>query len=912
LELAAHEGLVDSELATGHHADVVADLVALVARYPMRERFRAQLIIALYRSGRQVDALQTQREARTYLLDELGLDPGIELQALERAVLAHDPALAAPIPLKRIAAAPGIPTPLTSFVGRHRELTLLEEAVTRSRLTSVVGPGGVGKSRLVLELIRRGLLDCDEVWFVELAPVTPTGVSDAVAVGVGALERAPLGGQPALTPVQRAIERLGRRDVVVILDSCEHVAAAASTCAMALLAACPGLRLVTTSRVSIGIPGEHQIALGPLDLEESAELFVARARAVQPLFTTGAETDEELIELCRHLDGLPLAIELAAARTKILPVPEIADRLRNRFELLRRTERAGPSRHEGLEAAIDWSYELLFDDERRTFRRLAVFTGGATIEAAECLCGPDALDVASRLVDRSLLVADTSGRTVRFDMLESLRAYGVERLAACGELAATRSDHLQWYIHLVERVDREVRGANQLEWLARLDNEHDNVRAALRHAVEHDPAGALRLVGGVVLPWWFRGRLQETRHWVETSLAAGSDQSPILRARLLAACGLLAEPNKPAVGEETGNELHFSLITAEARQREAIAIYLAEGSEWDTATARLMLLSTLARRASAGEAIDHDEVDALVNASSTVFDRLGDDHSSAIVRVTDAIAAVVFGDVARAESSIVAAMPFARRSGDRFAASRIEYVLGILDELSYDPKAAYRHIERSLRLLDELGMHQAVTSQARLLAPLAARCGEPELAAQWRAFVSGRGDAWTHYDGTVLASARNHEGLHARAAGDLGRATDAHTAALEWYATAGIPSGVAFTESCLGFLAAGRGDHAESASHHTAALVAATTSPDPAALALALEGRATELDDPVARAILLGAAGSLWDATMPSTVPTHRRDVGAAADEARRAIGAEAFTLAFAEGAALDRRAALTFARRSV
>ena len=180
--------------------------------------------------------------------------------------------------------------------------------------------------------------------------------------------------------------------------------------------------------------------------------------------------------------------------------------------------------------------------------------------------------------------------------------------------------------------------------------------------------------------------------------------------------------------------------------------------------------------------------------------------------------------------------PSPRRSGDRFSASRIEYVLGILDELSYDPKAAYRHIERSLRLLDELGMHQAVTSQARLLAPLAARCGEPELAAQWRAFVSGRGDAWTHYDGTVLASARNHEGLHARAAGDLDRAADAHAAALEWYTTAGIPSGVAFTESCLGFLAAGRGDHPDSASHHTAALVAATAASDPAALALASGG----------------------------------------------------------------------------
>ena len=210
---------------------------------------------------------------------------------------------------------------------------------------------------------------------------------------------------------------------------------------------------MTTSREPLGIEGERQVVVGPLGDDESAALFVERARAVQPMFTAGADGDGELVELCRHLDGLPLAIELAAARTKTLPVPEIADRLRDRFQLLRRTQRAGTSRHEGLEAAIDWSYELLFDDERRTFRRLAVFAGGATIEAAERMCGPDAFELASRLVDRSLLVADTAGRSARFAMLESLRAYGLQRLAEAGELDAARADHLR-VVHRARRAGR--------------------------------------------------------------------------------------------------------------------------------------------------------------------------------------------------------------------------------------------------------------------------------------------------------------------------------------------------------------------------------------------------------------------------------------------------------------------------
>jgi predicted ATPase len=676
-----------------------------------------------------------------------------------------------------------------------------------------------------------------------------------------------------------------------------------------LLSGCPGLRVVTTSREPLGIEGERHVVIGPLGDADSAALFVERARAVQPMFAT--EVDDELVDLCRHLDGLPLAIELAAARAKTLPVPEIADRLRDRFQLLRRTQRAGTSRHEGLERAIDWSYDLLFDEERRTFRRLAVFAGGATIEAVERMCGPDAFEVASRLVDRSLLVADTAGRSTRFTMLESLRAYGVQRLEEAGELDAARADHLAWCVELADVVNLRSRGPEQLRWLGRLDEEHDNIRAALTYAVDHDPAAALQLVASVIMPWWFRGRRRETRQWIEASLAAGRDAPPALQARVMATGGLLAEPTSPTVVEDgAGGAIHDELALAEARQRRALEIYGGGDDVLDTAFARLLLLATLTRQASAGQPVDRAEAAALADESAAAFDALGNDYGSAVVRVTDAIMAVCHGELAQAEAAAEAALPFARRNEERFSLSRISYVLGMIADLRGDARSAYRHIEQSLRLLDELGVHQAVTAQARLLAPLAGRCDEPELAAQWMAFVSDRGDGWTHYDGTVIASARNHAGLAARAAGDLDAAGAAHRAALDWYSSAGIPIGIAFTESCLGFLAAEQGDAARSVEHHARALTAAVTIDDPAVLALALEGVAAGVADPTDRAALLGAADRLWSETA-NVERTHRDDVAAIAAATRGALGAEAFDAAFAAGVSCDHRAVLALARRA-
>jgi predicted ATPase/DNA-binding SARP family transcriptional activator len=900
LVLAAEEGLIDAELATGHHADVLARLHELIAAHPLRERFRAQLIVALYRCGRQADALAAYRDARDHLLDELGLDPGPELRALERAVLAQDPALDAPIVVaSAVVVRSALPVALTSFVGRGRELTDVVDTLGRARLVTVVGPGGVGKSRLTLELAHRVASD-REVWFIELAPlVDGAAVADAVAAGIGAPERAPDAGRAAPTATQRAIERLGDRDAVVILDNCEHVADDVAAVVVALLRGCPNVRILATSREPLTVDGEHQVPLEPLDDATASTLFVERASAVQPLIATDGEHDPAVATLVRHLDGLPLAIELAAARTKTLPIAEIASRLHERFRLLRRTSRGAMARHAGLEAAIAWSYDLLFDDDRRAFRRFAVFSGGAMADAAEWVCGADALELASRLVDRSLLRADTGGHAVRFTMLESLRAYGIERLDDEGELDAVRADHVAWCVDLAARAHQGVRGPDQLEWLRRLDDEHDNLRAALAHAVAHDPESALRLIGDLILPWWFRGRRQEIREWSEAALAAADGRPSAARSQVLAMAGLVAEPGiKP--GAHVATDLHDELLLAEHRQREALAFDQAGDDGFAIANDCLVLLATLTRQASIGERVDAAEVDTLRARAASTYERLGDDYGMSVTMVTDAMLAVAQGDLDRARSQAAAAEVITRRTGELFGSSRLEYVLGMLADLDGDAATAYGHIERSLRLVDRLGIHQAVTAQARMLVPLAARMGDAGLAAQWRSFVESRGEGWTHFDATLMAAAQNRSGLRARATGAPERAATAHRAARDWYADANVPAGIAFSESCLGFLAADRGDHDAARDHHAAALAAALASEDGAALGLALEGAAATAaahGEGERAAALLGAARAAWS-QVANAEPTHRGDIDAVAAVARAALGDEAFERAIAAGAA--------------
>ncbi len=498
----AHRGHIAADLALGHHEDVVGPLQALIEQHPLDEGLRGQLMTALYRCGRQSDALRAYTDARATLAEEVGLDPGPELQAIERSVLSHDPALDAPVPLTSIGRLAVLPTPLTSFIGRRAEQRVLAAATAATRLVTIVGPAGVGKTRLALVMAEAVAAE-RELWFVELAAVAdPRSVPAAVADALGARDLTSGEHGSAGAPVTRIIERLGDRDVAggarQLRARPRRRGRAGRTAPVVVPSTVdrePRAVSHSGSRVSIRCRSSRCPTTTPPRCSSNAPSRWTRASAVD---------DVALLELCRRLDRLPLAIELAAARTKSLPVPEITSRLNDRFQLLVGA-RAAVDRYDGLRGAIDWSYDLLFDDERSVFRRFGVFAGGATLEAAEVVCGPDAMDVISRLVDKSLLVADTSGPLARFLMLESLRAYALGRLEETGERDEVVATHRAWAAALTADAAAGVRTPDQERWLDVLDTEHDNVVAALADGVRADPDHGARhdrrARRAVVVPW---------------------------------------------------------------------------------------------------------------------------------------------------------------------------------------------------------------------------------------------------------------------------------------------------------------------------------------------------------------------------------------------------------------------------
>ncbi len=478
-----------------------------------------------------------------------------------RATVAGEPApvIAAPA---RTAGQP--PPALTSFLGRERDLGavgLLLEA--GRRLVTLSGAGGVGKTRLALELMRAVAPRFpDGVWFVDLSPLSdpalvPRAVADALT----------LPDAPEHLHQQAIAAWLAPRTALLVVDNCEHLLEASAALVGALVRACPYLAVVATSRERLGIRGEQVYQLSPLSLPPpsmpsagisagaallefaAVRLFVERAQAARANFALSAENAAAVVTICRRLDGLPLAIELAAARVRVLSPAQIAARLEDRFQLLTTAPREAPARQQTLRALIEWSYELLSGAERAMLRRLAVFAGGWTLEATEAVC-PDeelaaweVLDLLSSLVDKSLIVAETRAEAARYALLESIREYAAERLAATGETRVLRRRHAEYFLALAEEALPKLRGAEQIVWLQRLEDEHNNLRAALSWASGADIQMALRLAVALGPFWEGRGHLEEGRRWVETLLAspASRDVPSSLRARATLAGGRLAQ-----------------------------------------------------------------------------------------------------------------------------------------------------------------------------------------------------------------------------------------------------------------------------------------------------------------------------------------------------------------------------------
>jgi predicted ATPase/DNA-binding SARP family transcriptional activator len=567
LRLRALEDRVEAGLAAGAGDRLVAELEELVAAHPLSERLGGQLVRALALGGRQAEGLAAYERLRARLADELGIDPSPELQAVHLAVLRGelapppraDPDTGALPP--PAAARTNLRAPITSFVGRGDDLERIGDAFAGARLVTLTGPGGAGKTRLAAEAAA-GLLERmpDGVWMVELGSVVdPVDLPQAVLSLFGARELRLLAapGMTAVPPLERLVEAIGDRRLLLVVDNCEHLVTAAAALVDHLLARCPGLSVLATSREPLGIAGEVLHPVGPLAAPEgevspaealaypAVRLLADRGAAARPGFTVDQATLGPVLRICRALDGLPLAIELAAARFHALSPGQVAARLDDRFRLLADGHRPVLRRHQTLRAVIDWSWELLGGAEQVLLRRLSVFAGGATLEAAERVCaGPDpgglaadeVLYLLAGLVDKSLVVAaEADGVGVRYTMLETVRAYGAERRRAAGEDEGLARAHAGYFLHLAEEAEPELRRRDQLRWLARLAAERDNLHAALRWATDRgETAVALRLAAALGWYWFLTSARAESLDWMVKALALPGEAGSAARAQVLA------------------------------------------------------------------------------------------------------------------------------------------------------------------------------------------------------------------------------------------------------------------------------------------------------------------------------------------------------------------------------------------
>ena len=542
LRLHALELRIELDLELGESAGLVDELEALTHRYPHRERLWQSLMLALYRAGRQADALSAYHQARGRLDEELGIDPGPELQELEAAILRHDVAPPSP-PEERH----NLPEAVSTFIGRAAELEGIVTALAMRRLVTLTGVGGVGKTRLAIQAARDLLADYpDGTWFVDFSPLQDPGL---VAARVGAALQ--VQEQQGLAMSERLATTLRDARALLVLDNCEHLRDDIATLVASLLARASHVRVLATSREVLGVPGEAVYPVPPLTLpregegieaarhSEAVRLFIDRAREVRPSLREDDAIIATVARICADLDGLPLGIELAAARTRALAPQEIARRLGDRFRFLVSWRQLTPARHRTLREAMDWSYDLLPPREQRLLRGISVFAGGCTIEGAAAVAfdGDEDATLASleRLVEASLVSADTASTPTRYQVLETVRQYGADALAAAGETAQARTRHLAYYRDYSARVSTPLRMNVGGGLLPQVMAERDNVRAALAWALEaEDWPPLLAIAEGLWWLWWIRGELSEARHWLELAVGhpEGSDAEVHARAML--------------------------------------------------------------------------------------------------------------------------------------------------------------------------------------------------------------------------------------------------------------------------------------------------------------------------------------------------------------------------------------------
>jgi predicted ATPase len=741
LRWAATERRMELLLRAGRHAAAVGDLAELVQRVPLRERFHELLVLALYRSGRQGDALRAYDQARHTLVDELGIDPGPALRELERAVLRQDPQLdwappeGAREPAPLAGATGRVPVPVSPLIGRDAELARLDQLLERHRALTLTGPAGAGKTRLAIDLCTRR---AGPVWYVDLSPIEqPSLVAPTVAAAAGVTVA------PGDDPVEAIASTLAGRQGLLVLDTCEHLVAGVARLASAVLHAGPDIRVLATSRRTLGMSGEFAWPVPPLALPDpdatsvdeimssaAVALFVERAAAVHPDLDVDGAMARDIGAVCLALDGLPLAIELAAARSDVLSPAALRARLGDRFGLLVDGGADVAERQQTLRRAIDWSFELLSPDQQTVFARLGVFAGTFDLEAALSVAGAglaSPLDLLVALVKQSMV--SRTGQD-RYRLLDTLRAYALEVLDDL-DPDATRDRHAAFYAELAERGEIGIRGSDQLAWLESLRRDINNFRTALDWSLATgDLACAARQAAALS---WFRtlnGMLTEAVHPLERLLTA-EDVPTAARAKchwgyalLAASLGRLTTARTAGyraveLGREAGDdtEVAYGLNavavsewalgdhdTAERAHRDAIALLEPIGDPWGLAVCTVLLARTLFDRADAAAAqVAEDGVAAARRA--------GDRHVLGIALTQTAQMAMAEGDHQAALRAAGEALALQEAIGYTEGTISALHVLGQSHRRAGDAVAARDVHLQALRLASRIG-HAAATCEA--------------------------------------------------------------------------------------------------------------------------------------------------------------------------------------------------------
>jgi len=759
LRLAALEARIDADLALGLQAELVGELEALTSEHPLGEHLRGQLMLALYRSGRQAEALAVYRDARGVLVEELGVEPGPALQELERAILRHDVALELEPRPKRPQVRlerprpTGIPRQASSFVGRARELRVIQALLQRPDvgLLTLTGPGGAGKTRLALEAAARlsGSFP-DGAFFVDLSPIRePELVAPTIASAIGLRE---VSGRAA----EGLASHLRDRSLLLVLDNFEQVLDAA-TLLEELLVEAPVVTLLVTSRAPLRLANEHAYPLPSLavptswaDLVAFAEteavaLFVQRARATRAEFSLTEGNAAAVAELCVRLDGLPLAIELAAARAALLSPQAIVSRLGRRLDLLKTREPGVPERHQTLRAAIEWSYELLPPDEQALFVDLAVFVGGFTIDGADAVSAqPDVLEGVEELLEASLLRTEGAvGDEPRFGMLETIREYALERIAERADADELKNRHARYYLTLVEAAEPELRGPRQVGWLEQLDAEQDNVRAALAWACDGgEPEVGLRTGAALWRFWQVRGQLDEGRERLEHLLRLRTRtrwQTARAAAQLSAARTAFVQGDYAAmrrfireslpVHRESGDQdsVAFSLAmlgaAAEADGEHEQALELQRNALDAAGSARDPWLEVLAR-ATLGELLrsagDSTGARRMMEEALRSAREVGDLRYIGALLASLGSLALNETDYARARVRFEESLALRRELGDTWGLAQSLMGLAVLEQEAGDYGAAHALLKESLSIERDTGDRLGMAGTLESLAALAA------------------------------------------------------------------------------------------------------------------------------------------------------------------------------------------------